>query len=73
MSAVMHATVRHADGEEWHSVAAYPDHTPAQAYDYMLQVLASSGQHPVGDPDTLTVTTHTPTVQVVRRFTGGEA
>lgn len=70
---VMYATVRHTDGYEQSYVSAYPDHTPRAAYEYILSVLASSGNHPIGDPDTLTVTTHTPSVQVVRQFRGGEA
>lgn len=67
---VMYATISHADGYEQSYACAYPEHTPAEAYEYMLAVLGSSGAHPVGDEAALTITTHTPTAQVVRTFAG---
>ena len=70
---VMSVTIRHTDGYHQSYAAAYVDHTPREAYDYMLSVLGSSGGHPVGDEAALTITTTTPTVQVVRTFTGGIA
>jgi hypothetical protein len=68
---VMYVTVRHTDGYQQSYAAAYPDRTPRQAYDYLLSVLSSCSMHPVGDEDALTVTTTTPSVQVVRTFSGG--
>jgi hypothetical protein len=70
---LMLTTVRHADGYEQTYPSPYPDHTPQAAYAYMLAVLTSTGLHPTGDPDALTVTTHTPTVRVTRQFIGGDA
>lgn len=70
---VMYATISHTDGYEQSYACAYPDHTPTDAYEYMLSVLTSTGLRPEGNEDTLTITTHTPGVQVVRTFTGGIA
>lgn len=75
---IMTVTIDHADG--YHQSYAcsrplpgYGIPTPREAYDYVLSALASSGAHPVGDEAALTITTHTPTAQVVRTFTGGLA
>ena len=70
---VMYATISHADGYEQSYACAYPENTPVGAYLVVLAHLLSSGAHPVGDEAALTITTHTPTAQVVRQFTGGSA
>ncbi len=67
---VMYATIRHTDGYRQSYAAAYPDHTPREAYEQLLAVLMRPGGCVVGDPDALTITTRTPTVEVVREFTG---
>jgi len=70
---VMHATISHTDGYRQSYAAAYPEATPREAYEQVLAVLMRPGGCVVGDPDTLTITTRTPTVMVVREFTGGDA